>query len=172
MKGGLEELTLPSRVAEVRANSTFRVSMNDSLSSSNAYPGETFTATLLTPLMSNDAKMAAPVGTRVNGHVVSVQREPEPRIALAFDTIETPGGMLRIEAHATNAIDAPFAIASMREARDVQADAMLHPSGGAIGGGPLPEGLEEGQTTRVIVPKSSQVELVLDSPLTVILPER
>lgn len=171
-KGGLEELSINSRVAEVPANAKFRVIMNDALSSTTSYPGQTFTATLVTPLMSNDARMAAPTGSRVNGHVVSVQTEPEPRIAVAFDTIDTPGGLQRIEAHAAHSFDAPFRIASMSEAKEVEADGLLYPSGGAIGGGPLPEGVEPGQTTTVIVPKSAQMELVLVSPLTVVLPER
>ena len=57
------------------------------------------------------------------------------------------------------------------EAKKVEADGLLYPGGGAIGGGPLPEGVEA-RTNTVTVPKSSQMELVLVNPLTVILPEQ
>jgi hypothetical protein len=158
----------PARTAEVPANTTFRVTMNDTLSSAVSYPGQTFSATLITPLISSDLRVAAPTGAQVNGHVVAVQSGREPRVAVAFDSIETRIGTFRIEAHANEAFDAPFAMAPSREPEEADADAVFRPGGGAIGGGPLPEDMEEGRTTMVVIPKSSELELVLTSPVTTV----
>jgi hypothetical protein len=159
----------PAPIAEVPANTAFRVNLEDTLSSAVSYPGQTFKATLRTPLVSRDVRVAAPAGSIVHGHVVAVQSGKEPRVAVAFDSIETKSGSYGIEAHANAAFDAPFAIASARSADEAEADSVFQPGGGAIGGGPPPEDIEiDGvSTTMVILPRDTEIELVLTSPITV-----
>ena len=162
----VEQLSAPPRTTEVPANTAFRVTIDDTLSSAVSYPGQTFTATLKSPLVSSDFRVAAPAGSKVHGHVIAVDSGREPRVAVAFDSIVSPMGSYRIEAHANEALNAPFEIASARSAEEANADSVFRPSDRAIGGGPPPEDLDEEPTTMVVIPKNSELELVLTSPMT------
>lgn len=170
-RGATFEQLAALHTAEVPANTTFRVTMDDTLSSATAYQGQTFTATLTTPLIAKDVRIAAPAGSRLQGHVVSVESGSEPRIAVTFDSLETKYGLYGIEAHANDSMNVAFTIGSARD-DEANADTVFRPGPGAIGGGPRAEGMEQSEqshTTMVVVPKNSELELVLTSPLTITL---
>jgi hypothetical protein len=166
---GYRSMEAPTTMAVAPADTSFRVTTTDSLSSENAYPGKTFTAVLTQQIWSTDGRVIAQPGSEVRGHVVAVASGPEPRLAVTFDSIATRGGPALFDVRVADALNAPFAIASMRRPDEVDADLVARPSDQAIGGGPAAEG-SQGPTRAAVIPKNSELELVLTVPLSIALP--
>ncbi|MFQ5663770.1 MAG: hypothetical protein ACE5HL_08060 [Terriglobia bacterium] len=96
---GLSALLLAlSAGAQTRATVTVR--LIDTLSTGSSQPGDTFTATLATPLVVNDRIVAEP-GTRVSGRVrevVSSGRLKRPAaIRLRLQTVHAPAGRIPLQ---------------------------------------------------------------------------
>ncbi len=149
--------------ARVPAGTMFTVRMIDPLSSETAVPGRVFTARLRDPLIVPNGREIAPAGGIVTGRIVAVQRGDNPRLALAFETLETYEGVAAISTRAEPAVKAPVDLSELRPG-EAGADLVLRPKyEGAIGGGPS---AESGRTApSVNVPKDTELDLFLTQPL-------
>lgn len=83
----------------VSSGTTFRVRMNNSISSKTARVGDTFTTTVTEPVYSSTGEVVIPVGSTVTGRVDSVlaaKKGGNPgQIAVSFTTVKVPTGRTR-----------------------------------------------------------------------------
>jgi hypothetical protein len=141
----------------------FTVRMIDPLSSETAVPGRVFTARLRDPLIAPNGDKIAPAGGIVTGRIVAVERGDNPRLALAFETLETYEGVAAINTRAEPEVKLPVELSELPPG-EAGADAVLRPKRqGAIGGGPS---AESGRTPPALnISKDTEVELFLTQPL-------
>lgn len=99
----------PTRIpaaTSIPVNTQFQVSLDESLSSKNAKPGDNFTATLEEPLRSGNGDVLIPSGTKVLGTVqdaesgkVFASTRGKGKLILRFNEIVLPSGeRLRMQA--------------------------------------------------------------------------
>ncbi len=80
----------------VPANTTFRVRMNEQLSSSTARIGDRFSTTVEEPVYAGNGTEVIPVGSKVWGRVSSMtraQRRKPGQISVSFYSVELPNGV-------------------------------------------------------------------------------
>jgi hypothetical protein len=86
-------------VYTVRSGETFRVRMNETLSSKTARVGDRFTTTVTEPVYSTTGVVVIPTGSRVIGRVDSVKaakKGGDPgMISVSFTSVELPNGARR-----------------------------------------------------------------------------
>lgn len=84
-----------SNTVTVQEGTTLRVSLDSTLSTRSARPGDQFTATLREPIYVN-GKEAIPYGTRIEGRVSQVERPGRVhgvgKLDIAFERISLPNG--------------------------------------------------------------------------------
>ncbi|MGZ3476484.1 MAG: hypothetical protein ACXWUG_21605 [Polyangiales bacterium] len=168
------EKTATSRVD---AGGSFEVAVTSPLSTETSEPGDIFSARLRAPLLGNDGKTLAYEGAAVWGHVVAIQHGENPRLALAFDSIDTVNGTQRIDARVGAVHDGHFSIGTDRAPGEAASDVVLRSTAPrAIGGGPKPEGENKGECAAPAAPKptvslrtGTAMDLTLTNPLIVTL---
>jgi len=83
----------------VSSGTTFRVRMNNSISSKTARVGDTFTTTVTEPVYSNTGEVVIPTGSTVTGRVDSVtaaKKGGNPgQIGVTFTSVRLPTGRTR-----------------------------------------------------------------------------
>jgi hypothetical protein len=83
----------------VSTGTTFRVRMNNTLSSKTARVGDTFTTTVTEPVYSNTGQVVIPTGSTVTGRVDSVvpaKKGGNPgQIGVSFKSVRLPSGSTR-----------------------------------------------------------------------------
>ena len=83
----------------VSTGTTFRVRMNNSISSKTARVGDTFTTTVTEPVYSNTGQIVIPIGSTVTGRVDSVipaKKGGNPgQIGVRFTSVRMPSGSSR-----------------------------------------------------------------------------
>jgi hypothetical protein len=84
----------PSRVSGpfVQAGTTFRVKLDGPLGTQLSKPGDSFSATLIDPLVDLEGHVLVPAGAKLRGKIANVDQGVAPRLRLSFNTIETEGG--------------------------------------------------------------------------------
>lgn len=142
-----------------------RVRLNQDLGPGLSSEKGTFSARLMSPIVSSRGRVIIPVGSLVHGHVVHVD-DSNRRIELAFDRIETRTGSHWLRATVIGA--QPYAL-TVRPAGTPSSETVVlqgaMPS--AIGGGPAaPESeSEDGPRGDVIVPFDAELRLKLTAPI-------
>src|SRR5215213_4291730 len=89
----------PVKLYTVSTGTTFRVRMNNSISSKTARVGDTFTTTVTEPVYSNTGQVVIPTGSTVTGRVDSVipaKKGGDPgQIGVRFTSVRLPSGSSR-----------------------------------------------------------------------------
>lgn len=145
--------------AAVAAGSEVHVLMTDRLGTAESKQGDPFVAHVEEPLVAVDGKILVTRGAILRGHVVQVTRAPAPRIDIAFDTIETRDGPVRVRALLVD-VGGHGEVLTLRLGDP--SDGGIAPSRSALGGGPPAEDTREGEVT---VPEGAHVRLMLLDPL-------
>jgi len=83
--------------AEVPAGTMMKIRLNQTLDSDHHGPGSGFTATVSTALFGEDGETLVPVGSLLQGKILTLQEDP-PRIQLEFTNIEIRGETKSLEA--------------------------------------------------------------------------
>jgi hypothetical protein len=144
----------PSSAPYAATGTTFEVRLDEPIDTSLSHAGDRITATLSAPITTSGGTTLIPVGTRVEGHVVSIDRDTEgPRIVLDFDTMRIGGGLLPVGTRVVSA--------QQNRYRTVPANSgvtSLQTSPGA--------GAAETQgTSQIAMPKGAAVQLALTRPI-------
>jgi hypothetical protein len=88
-----------AKLYTVSTGTTFRVRMNNTISSNTARVGNTFTATVTEPVYSDTGIVVIPTGSTVTGRVDSVtpaRKGGNPgQIGVSFTSVRLPGGRVR-----------------------------------------------------------------------------
>jgi hypothetical protein len=131
--------TIP--IYTVRSGETFRVRMNETLSSKTARVGDRFTTTVTEPVYSTTGVVVIPTGSKVTGRVDSVtaaKKGGDPgTIGVSFVSVQLPNG-------ATRAINGSLTDLDTKKAKsdnegnasgdDRKNDKLIFIGGGAAGG--------------------------------------
>jgi hypothetical protein len=150
------------------------VELRDPLDDRTSKPGDPFVARTLVALRDGDGEIVVPRDAVVRGHVVSAGGTPTPKLEIAFDTVETRDGPVRISARLVDAEN--FAVVGSPLARE---ESLLLPPigpGAGIGGGPVDTTTgksawragdnAQSPTYHVSVPTGAQLRLILVQPLS------
>ena len=88
-----------ARLYTVSSGTTFRVRMNNTISSKTARVGDTFSTTVTEPVYSSTGEVVIPTGSTVTGRVDSVQPAKKGgnpgAIAVSFTSVRVPTGRTR-----------------------------------------------------------------------------
>lgn len=143
-----------------------RVRLNQDIGPGLISEKGTFSARLMSPVLSSRGRVIIPVGSLVHGHVVHVD-DASRRVEIAFDRLETRNASYWLRA---NVIDAhPYALTVRPEGVTTTDTVVLQgqiPS--SVGGGPpVPESEADESAPRgdVIVPFDAELRLKLTAPL-------
>ncbi len=147
----------------VEQGTEFFVELVDPIGTQVSQPGDAFVAHTVAPIRMTNGELIVSAGSVVRGHVIRVDREPSPKLEIAFDTIETKWGPVPVRATVLQAETyATVGSAPPRASYDATLLPPIGP-GAAIGGGPPSAG--QAPTARVFVPKAAQLRMMLTAPL-------
>jgi hypothetical protein len=125
----------------VRTGETFRVRMNETLSSKTARVGDRFTTTVTEPVYSTTGVVVIPTGSRVIGRVDAVKpakKGGDPgTISVSFNTVELPNGLRRAINGSLTDLDTKKAKSDNEgnaSGDDRKNDKLIFIGGGAAGG--------------------------------------
>jgi len=149
----------PMPAASVAAGTDVNVTMTDRLSTRDSKPGDYFVAHVDDPLVAVDGRVLVNRGAVLRGHVVRVDHAPTSRIDVAFDTIETRDGPVRIHAILVD-VGGHGEVLTMRMGDP--SDGGITPSRKALGGGPAPA---DARDAAVTLPEGSRIRLMLLDPV-------
>ena len=82
----------------VPAGTRFTAVMDRALDTIASARGEAFSAVISQPLQARDGGIVVPAGSRITGHVNSIQGVNGPRLQLDFDGVQTVAGFSPIRA--------------------------------------------------------------------------
>ncbi len=142
------------------------VRMNDSVGPGVSTQNQTFTAQLVTPLLTGKGIVVAPPGSLLHGHVVAVD-PTQQRVELAFDRVQVPDGSV-VPITATVMTAAPWALtvrASGEPEPSAKTAVLQARNPGAIGGGPGSAIDQAEEQTGVVVPFGAQIKLMITRPI-------
>lgn len=148
----------PMPAASVAAGSEVHATMTDRIASDTSRPGDPFVLHVDDTMTAVDGRVLVTKGSILRGHVVRATREPA-RIDVAFDTIETRDGPVRIHAMLVD-VGGHGQVLTLRLGDP--SDGGIAPSRTAIGGGPPAEDI---RGARVELPEGSRVRLLLLDPI-------
>jgi hypothetical protein len=124
------EAATPSRAAapapaaipvhDIPAMTTFSVSLLNPVGTRLSAPGDSFRASVISPLTTLRGYTLVPVGSVLRGRVVAVERAPASRLRLKFDSVTTTAGPVPVFATLTEAQPNPFFV--VRQARRADSD--------------------------------------------------
>lgn len=152
-----------ARSEEVPSGTELRVRLDQDLGPGP--DGRLFTARVITPLLDRRGVVIVPAGSLVHGHVIHVD-EPQRRVELAFDRLETRGAVYTL--HATVVAAAPYALTVVPAADGKETVTLQAAAPDALGGGPLaPESETDESLPRgpIVVPFDAELRLRLVSPM-------
>lgn len=160
----------PGEIA-VPAGARLGVRVEDALSTETSTPGDTFTATVLTPLRGPDGTVVIQEGAKVHGRVLAVEKEPAPSLKLVFETVDTAMGRRRLRATLASAADGTVSmeLAEPRRTGELSLEGAGQGAGGGpptvagVGGDPSPR--DEHAEPVVAIPEGVRLELVFVQPL-------
>lgn len=142
-----------------------RVKLNQDLGPGLTAEKGTFSARLMSPVVSSRGRVLIPIGSLVHGHVVHLD-DASRRVEIAFDRLETRNGSYWLRATVIGA--QPYAVTVRPEGTPSTDTVVLQSSmPSAIGGGPpAPEAeSDEAQRGDAIVPFDAELRLKLTAPL-------
>lgn len=143
----------------VVAGSDVNATLGDPISTKDSSPGDPFVARVDDPLVTIDGTVLVTGGSVLRGHVVRVTRGPTPRLDVAFDTIETRDGPVRIRAILVD-VGGQGQVITLRMGDP--ADGGISTSREAIGGGPS---AEDERVPELTLPQGTRIRLMLLEPL-------
>ncbi len=175
----------PPRKVTVPSGTSMAIRLLDPIDSEKAQPGQTFRATLDTPLPS-DGDVAVPSGYDVKGHIVDVKSAGkfagQSLLVLELDSISVGGRLYGVEAD-------PYrrqgSNRTTNTAKKVGAGAVIGAIIGGIAGGGKGAGIgaaagggvgggvqAAGKGQQIILPSETVLSFTLRSPLTVTLTDK
>lgn len=152
-------LPTPMPAASVAAGSQVDLTMTDRISTRDSKAGDPFVAHVDEPLTAVDGRVLVTSGSVLRGHVVRVTQAPTPRIDVAFDTIETRDGPVKIHALLVD-VGGHGEVLTMRLGDP--SDGAIAPSRSALGGGPPAEDV---RGSAVTVPEGARMRIMLLDPI-------
>ena len=151
----------------VAAGTPLTVSMDTPLDTMSSAAGQSFTATVQTPLRSADGAIIVPQGAKVHGVLASSGTVDHPRLRLDLQSVDTADGSAPIQASVRHASRTDYA--GPTEFAPTGDDPFLYPYDsaawgwwGPMGGGPL---YDSYTPTEIRVPRGASMQLVLTRPL-------
>ncbi|MBI2388707.1 MAG: hypothetical protein HYV09_03735 [Deltaproteobacteria bacterium] len=150
----------PLPPASVAAGSEIHATLRDDVSTRDARPGDWFVAHVDRPLVAVDGRTIVTAGSILRGHVVRVSpgSTGRPRIEIAFDTVETRDGPVRVNAQLVD-VGGQGEVVMLR--LNDEADGAIEPSERLIGGGPG----AEGRAPEVTLPTGTRLRVLLLDPV-------
>lgn len=133
--------------------------------------GQTFTARVAAPLLDVAGKLAVPLGAKLYGRVVGVERGASPKLMVSFVAIDTVGGAVPIATAVAPDAFNPYLTSRAVDPTRAGYDSVLLPalpfarSMLEAGGGSLSPRFDPTHT--VSVPRDAVVEMLLTAPLVV-----
>lgn len=152
-------LPTPMPAASVAAGSEVHVTLTDRIGTHDSKPGDPFVAHVDEPLTAVDGRILVTSGSVLRGHVVRVTQTPTPRLDVAFDTIETRDGPVKIHAILVD-VGGHGEVLTMRLGDP--SDGGISPSRSALGGGPS---AEDARASEVTVPEGARLRIMLLDPI-------
>jgi len=150
---------------DVPAMSTFSVALVNAVGTRLSAPGDAFRAKVISPLRTLRGDTLVPVGSVLNGRIVTVAQAPASRIRLKFETLTTARGTVPLYATLTDAQPDPsFIVQPQRDLDRSDYDATLD------GVPALPMGRESIQVrshSDIRLPPRTQLQIVLTHPLRI-----
>ncbi len=153
--------------AEVAAGTGFTVTLDAPIATSKAKPGDTFTATVQTPLYAERGRLVVAKGAKLKGRIVEVDRGADAGFWIELETIDSTRGTVPITARIVEG-----ELVGYQLAPEEQNHGLDQPG---VGGGPRvgdgeddgfeDEGLDEEAPLDVLVPKGGELHVVLVAPL-------
>lgn len=147
-------VSLPYVPAGVALDATLEQPVDTRISSR----GEPVSATVNTPVVASNGDVLIPAESRLEGHIASIQHDPEPRIDLEFDTLRFPDGskvpisarVVSAQQNRYRALPAPSGVTSMQ-------------SGVTEPQGPQPSGTSE--QVEITIPRGAMLKVALTTPV-------
>lgn len=149
----------PMPAASIAAGSDVFATLTDRIGTGESQPGDYFVAHIDQPLVAVDGRTLVNAGAVLRGHVVRVTHAPTPRIDVAFDTIETVDGPVRIRALLVD-VGGHGEVQTMRLGDE--SDGGIAPSRSGVGGGPSPD---DARAADVTLPEGARMRLMLLDPV-------
>jgi hypothetical protein len=146
----------------IPAGTRITARLDESLRFSSSYPGQRFTAAVVTPVRAGRRCEAIPRGALIEGSIAAVSLGATPTLRLAFDRVDTVFGARPVMAslERSQQIDGALALAPARAERGSYDAVVQAAPERAIGGGP--RDATQPLANEPELPVGSDLHLVLD----------